>query len=85
MTSTCPLGDIDIFLFNEGTHRQLHNALGAHADETGTWFAVWAPDASKVDVVGDFSGWHQPIGLTPVVSTVLSPIAARNGTDGAGA
>ena len=69
MTSTCPLGDIDIFLFNEGTHRQLHNALGAHTDETGTWFAVWAPDAATVDVVGDFSGWHQPIGLTPVGSS----------------
>jgi 1,4-alpha-glucan branching enzyme len=69
MTSTCPLGDIDIFLFNEGTHRQLHNALGAHTDETGTWFAVWAPDATTVDVVGDFSGWHQPIGLTPVGSS----------------
>jgi 1,4-alpha-glucan branching enzyme len=54
----CPVGEIDRHLFNEGTHRYLHRALGAHPDDSGTWFAVWAPSAGRVDVVGDFTGWY---------------------------
>ena len=52
-----PLGELDLFLFNEGTHRHLHRCLGAHPDADGTWFAVWAPTARSVDVLGDFDGW----------------------------
>jgi 1,4-alpha-glucan branching enzyme len=56
---------MDLHLFNEGTHRHLHDCLGAHPDATGTWFAVWAPNAAAVDVLGDFDGWHgQP--LSPI-------------------
>ncbi|MBU3029480.1 1,4-alpha-glucan branching protein GlgB [Paracoccus marinaquae] len=55
------LGDIDLHLIGEGTHRQLWQALGAHvlAHEgvAGTHFAVWAPNARRVSVVGAFNGW----------------------------
>jgi 1,4-alpha-glucan branching enzyme len=55
------LGDHDLFLFNEGTHRRLHERLGAHpVEHDGTWgtyFAVWAPNARHVAVIGDFNHW----------------------------
>ena len=72
MTSVNPVGEIDLHLFNEGTHRHLHNILGAHPDATGTWFAVWAPNAAAIDVLGDFDGWTgqrlQPIGTSGIWS-----------------
>jgi 1,4-alpha-glucan branching enzyme len=55
------MGDVDEHLFNEGTHRQLWNILGAHIikheGSEGVHFAVWAPNARRVSVVGDFNGW----------------------------
>ena len=55
------LGDVDLHLFNEGTHRELWKKLGAHVRTmdgvTGVAFAVWAPNAQRVSVVGDFCGW----------------------------
>ncbi|MEO7086144.1 MAG: 1,4-alpha-glucan branching protein GlgB [Gemmatimonadaceae bacterium] len=55
------LGDIDLHLFNEGTHRRLWEVLGAHVREidgvTGVSAAVWAPNARRVSLVGDFCGW----------------------------
>ncbi len=55
------LTDQDLFLFNEGSHLRLHERLGAHPLElegvAGTNFAVWAPDAEAVSVMGDFNGW----------------------------
>ena len=55
------LSEEDLYLFNEGTHHRLHEKLGAHpltVDEApGVQFAVWAPDAEAVSVVGDFNGW----------------------------
>ncbi len=59
-------GDVDLHLFNEGTHRRLHNVLGAHADTSGTRFSVWAPSATAVDVAGDFNSWSSPVPLEPV-------------------
>ena len=47
----------DLHLFNEGTHHALAEKLGAHPIQGGTMFAVWAPDADDVSVVGDFNGW----------------------------
>jgi 1,4-alpha-glucan branching enzyme len=47
----------DLYLFNEGTHYRLHEYLGAHLFGDGVRFAVWAPNARAVRVVGDFDGW----------------------------
>src|SRR6187401_327707 len=47
----------DLHLFNEGTHYRLYEKLGAHVlPEGGVAFAVWAPNARYVSVVGDFNG-----------------------------
>ena len=55
------LGDLDLHLLGEGRHRRLWRALGAHVRRhqgvDGTSFAVWAPGAKSVRVVGDFNGW----------------------------
>jgi len=55
------LGDLDLHLFNEGRHRRLWEVLGAHPRRhegvTGTAFAVWAPNAKAVRVVGDWNFW----------------------------
>ncbi|RJQ38576.1 MAG: 1,4-alpha-glucan branching protein GlgB [Dehalococcoidia bacterium] len=53
----------DLYLFNEGSHYRLYQKLGAHTmvktGRPGTVFAVWAPDAAKVSVVGSFNGWNR--------------------------
>ncbi len=55
------LGEQDLHLFNEGSHLRLYEKLGAHPCRRdgvdGTAFAVWAPSAERVAVVGDFNGW----------------------------
>jgi 1,4-alpha-glucan branching enzyme len=65
--STAPtislVSDDDGYLFNEGSHFRLYDKLGAHVvtdgDNFGTYFAVWAPDAEAVSVIGDFNGWSR--------------------------
>jgi len=47
----------DLYLFREGTHSRLYEKLGAHVLGDGTQFAVWAPNAASVAVIGDFNGW----------------------------
>jgi 1,4-alpha-glucan branching enzyme len=47
----------DLFLFNQGRHFKLYEHLGAHPVEGGTYFAVWAPSARSVSVIGDWNGW----------------------------
>ena len=55
------LSDYDRYLFAEGTHHRAYEKLGAHLQEQGgilgTHFAVWAPNAHSVSVIGDFNGW----------------------------
>ena len=55
------MGEIDLHLFAEGQHWQLYEEFGAHlwtiGDTAGVYFAVWAPNAQRVSVVGDFNGW----------------------------
>ncbi len=56
------LGQIDEYLIGEGTHRRLWEVLGArittHEEVDGVHFAVWAPNAERVSVVGDFNAWN---------------------------
>ena len=55
------LGDLDLYLYNEGTHYKSYERLGAHLikhqDVDGVSFAVWAPNAKRVSVVGNFNNW----------------------------
>jgi 1,4-alpha-glucan branching enzyme len=56
------IGEIDLYLFGEGKHEEIYNKLGAHIIKVnrttnGVSFAVWAPHAEGVSVVGDFNGW----------------------------
>jgi len=55
------LTDFDLHLFGEGTHHRAFEKLGAHritvGTTTGVHFAVWAPNADRVSLVGDFNGW----------------------------
>ena len=56
------LTDHDVYLFKQGTHYRLYEKLGSHAvrvqDEDGVLFAVWAPNATRLSVVGDFNDWQ---------------------------
>src|SRR6478736_1460410 len=55
------MGRVDLHLFAEGNHKRLYDKFGAHpreiAGERGVYFAVWAPNAARVSVVGDFNFW----------------------------
>ena len=65
-------GELDEHLMREGTHPKLYEKLGAHPDATGTRFAVWAPHAAAVSVIGDWNEWAPgasplaPLGTTGV-------------------
>ncbi|GGB79279.1 1,4-alpha-glucan branching protein GlgB [Dyadobacter sediminis] len=55
--------DFDIHLFRQGKHFKLYEKLGSHVMEfkgvTGTYFAVWAPNAASISVTGNFNGWNK--------------------------
>src|SRR5260370_1354826 len=55
------LGELDMYLYREGNHYEIYEKLGAHLTEinghAGVSFAVWAPNAQRVSMVGDFNGW----------------------------
>ncbi|MGH9602838.1 MAG: 1,4-alpha-glucan branching protein GlgB, partial [Terriglobales bacterium] len=56
------LTDDDLHLFNEGSHTRLYEKLGAHVTQVegtaGTCFSVWAPNAERVSLLGNFNGWN---------------------------
>ena len=56
------LGDLDKYLFGEGTHERAYEKLGVHLvtfdEQEGAVFAVWAPNARQVSVIGDFNEWN---------------------------
>ncbi len=53
-----PLTEHDIYLFREGTHGRLYDKLGCLLDADGAHFAVWAPNARAVSVIGEFNAWR---------------------------
>jgi len=88
--SFCPLlGELDLYLFAEGNHRDLSRCLGAQVMEVdgipGVRFSVWAPNAQRVSVVGDFNIWdgrrhpmrlRHPSGVWELFIPRLAPGAA---------
>jgi len=63
VTESLYISDMDEYLFGEGTHYEIYKKLGAHLTERdgekGCFFAVWAPGAAAVYVIGDFNGWDE--------------------------
>jgi len=53
------VSDYDLHLMGEGTHARLYERLGAHVADGGVGFAVWAPNARTVSVLGDWNGWDE--------------------------
>ena len=55
------IGELDQYLLGQGNHYEIYKKLGAHlvddGDKKGTYFAVWAPNAQKVSVIGEFNDW----------------------------
>ncbi|MGO3555382.1 MAG: 1,4-alpha-glucan branching protein GlgB [Microbacterium gubbeenense] len=84
MSETPILGELDRYLISEGTHRRLWHVLGAHVmtheGSAGVHFAVWAPNASRVAVVGSFNAWNpaahplRPVAATGVWETFVPGI-----------
>lgn len=65
--------DVDRYLFGEGTHYEIYDKLGAHPmtlkGKKGIYFAVWAPHAAAVSVVGDFNNWNPDANPMEVLET----------------
>ncbi len=61
------LTDFDTYLLSEGTHERAYEKMGSHLielnGEAGVHFAVWAPNASQISIMGDFNGWDRNIHL----------------------
>ena len=61
-TKAYEIGELDHYLFSQGTHYEIYQKLGAHkvkkGKKEGVYFAVWAPHAKKVSVVGEFNEWN---------------------------
>ena len=55
------IGELDQYLFGQGNHYEIYKKLGAHMvddeGQEGVYFAVWAPNAKSVSVVGEFNDW----------------------------
>jgi 1,4-alpha-glucan branching enzyme len=80
------LGELDLYLFGEGRHEQIYEKLGAHLitheGVKGVSFAVWAPNAERVSVVGDFNNWDgsqhpmRPLGHSGVWEVFIPKLKA---------
>ena len=78
------LGEVDLYLAGEGRHERLYERLGAHCvDGGGVRFAVWAPNATAVSVVGDWNFWSEGAdALQPVESSGIWEGVAANAVEG---
>ena len=87
MPDTRFITEFDQYLFGQGTHYDLYNKLGAHPmtvdGEEGVYFAVWAPNAAAVSIVGDFNEWDEnatpmerlePLGIYQIFLTGIKVI-----------
>ncbi|MBA2384132.1 MAG: 1,4-alpha-glucan branching enzyme, partial [Actinobacteria bacterium] len=72
------LGELDLHLAGEGRHERIYERLGAHCGADGVSFAVWAPNARGVAVVGDWNGWDghadplEPLGSSGIWGAVVA-------------
>lgn len=75
-----PIGELDLHLLAEGTHRRLWEVLGPQRRDNGVQFSVWAPNASSVAVVGDWNEWRpepmEKLSQGPGIWTVIVPAAS---------
>ena len=79
------ISDFDLYLFGEGKHERIYDKLGAHPRSfdgaSGSHFAVWAPNAERVSVVGPFNEWDgrrnplAPRGVSGVWEAFLPGVA----------
>lgn len=71
--NSCFLTEADRYVFGQGSHYEIYNKLGAHLTTVdgrkGVHFAVWAPNAVDVRVVGDFNGWNDAEGVMTLLGT----------------
>ena len=76
------MGEVDLHLFAEGQHWKIYEKFGAHlrtiGDAAGVYFAVWAPNAQRVSVVGDFNGWQRFVGIVFTRHQARSALQVRN-------
>ena len=56
--TTNRLGEQDVYLFREGTHDALYAVMGCMLGEDSATFRLWAPNAARVSVIGDWNGWN---------------------------
>ena len=77
------LGELDLHLAGEGRHERLYERLGAHCVDGGVRFAVWAPNARAVSVVGDWNFWSEGADpLRPLASSGIWEGVAANAAEG---
>ena len=77
------LGEVDLHLAGEGRHERLYERLGAHCVDGGVRFAVWAPNARAVSVVGDWNFWSEGADpLRPLASSGIWEGVAANASEG---
>lgn len=82
-TTNSIFSDFDKYLIGEGTHERAYEKMGAHLTElngqTGVHFAVWAPNAANVSVVGDFNSWDSDSNYVPHRQRHLDGVHSRFG------
>ena len=92
------IGELDQYLFGQGTHYEIYKKLGAHlvndGKNDGTYFAVWAPHAKSVSVIGEFNNWdskacpmerNDPLGIYTIdlkVTCIIACTSSRLRIDG---